>query len=45
MIAAPMKPVEQVTKQDLDELVERQWPESENVEFKGELTRGRDRDP
>jgi hypothetical protein len=41
MLAALTKPVEALTKADLDELVQRQWPETENVEYKAELHRER----
>ncbi len=39
MISALTKPVQEIKKADLDELVEHRWPESENVEYKGELSR------
>jgi hypothetical protein len=44
VLSAIVKPVETLTAADLSELVERQWPESENVEYKAELYReGKDR--
>ena len=45
MIAALIKPIEQILPADLSELTQRGWPESENVEYKGELPRQRDDQP
>ena len=42
VVAAISKPLESVTAADLQELRQRQWPETENVEYKGELHRERD---
>ena len=39
MIGALTKSISGITKVDLDELVQRAWPESENVEYKAELHR------
>src|SRR5713101_3507281 len=46
MLAALTKPLEEITRTDLDELSARGWPESENVEYKRELHReGNQADP
>lgn len=45
MLSALTKPLESLTSVDLDELVQRRWPESENVEYKGELHRERANQP
>ena len=42
MLSAIVKPLEALTAADLGELVERQWPESENIEYKAELHRERE---
>ena len=39
MISAVTKRIEELTRADLVELTQRRWPESENVEYKGELAR------
>lgn len=39
MISAITKPIESIVVADLKELTDRKWPESENVEYKGELHR------
>jgi hypothetical protein len=45
VLAALTKPIESLTAADLQELTQRRWPESENVEYKGELHRERDNQP
>jgi predicted HTH transcriptional regulator len=45
VIAAITKPIEALTADDLRELINRKWPESENVEYKGELSRDRNNRP
>ncbi len=42
MISALIKPVTEIKKEDLAQLTQTNWPESENVEFKAELCRNRD---
>src|ERR1700722_7264641 len=43
MLSALTKPLESITAADLRELTERQWPETENVEYKGDLHRENNR--
>jgi Schlafen, AlbA_2 len=45
VLSALTKPLESLTSADLDDLVQRRWPESENVEYKGELHRERANQP
>lgn len=45
MIPALTKPIDQVVADDIAELIQRKWPESENVEYKGELPRDRNNQP
>lgn len=45
MLSALTKPLESLTAADLQELTQRRWPESENVEYKGELHRERPNQP
>lgn len=45
MIGALTKPLEGITAGDLEELTQRGWPESENVEYKAELHRRHGEEP
>jgi hypothetical protein len=45
MLSALTKPLESLEPADLEELTNRRWPESENVEYKGELHRERTSEP
>lgn len=45
MLAAITKPLEAIVAADLRELAQKRWPESENIEYKGELHRGQDNKP
>jgi hypothetical protein len=45
MLPALTKPLESLTAADLEELIRRRWPESENVEYKSEFHRERPNQP
>jgi hypothetical protein len=45
MIAAIRKTLDELTQQDLEALCEKKWPESQNVEFKSDLSAEQGQDP